>query len=86
MGAEELAQVSETVADAVAGALSPVSDSLAQLAEAPEAGSWVFGEAQYDAVMTLGTSLLVSQVFTLVMCLVLVGCILGYVLTHDWRV
>ena len=82
MDAEELAEVREVVSDAVSSSLAEVSG----LSEAPEEPDWVFGEAQYSEVMTLGSSMLATSVFSLVFSMLAVGCILGYVLTHDWRV
>ena len=82
MDAEELAEVREVVSDAVSSSLAEVS----ALSEAPEEPDWVFGEAQYSEVMTLGSSMLATSVFSLVFSMLAVGCILGYVLTHDWRV
>lgn len=82
MDAEELVEVREVVSDAVSSSLAEVS----ALSEAPEESDWVFGEAQYTEVMTLGSSMLATSVFSLVFSMLAVGCILGYVLTHDWRV
>ena len=82
MDAEGLAEVREVVSDAVSSSLAEVS----ALSEVPEEPDWVFGEAQYTEVMTLGSSMLATSVFSLVFSMLAVGCILGYVLTHDWRV
>ena len=82
MDAEELAEVREVASDAVSSSPTEVSG----LSEASEEPDWVFGEAQYTEVMTLGSSMLATSVFSFVFSMLAVGCILGYVLTHDWRV
>lgn len=82
MGAEELAEVREVASDVDSSSSAEVSG----LSEASEEPDWVFSEAQYTEVMTLGTSMLATSVFSLVFSMLAVGCILGYVLTHDWRV
>lgn len=82
MGPEELAQISQTFVDAV----RPIVEGAAETSQAAAEAAWSFGEAQFEQVMTLGTSLLIAQVFVLVFLLVTAGVLLGWVLVHGWRV
>ena len=85
MGPEELSQVVDSVTEAVSGAVSPLADAVSGLSAAPEAGSWVFGEAQFSDLMTLGTHVLLSNVVMCALSALACGILLGVLLTQHWR-
>lgn len=84
MEPEVLEQVSRTVSDAVAGSLAPAVSQLGELAASGAAGASL-DASQFDEAMTLGTSLLMSNVVLAALAALACGILLGILLTQHWR-
>ena len=84
MEPEVLEQVSQTVSDAVAGSLAPAVSQLGELA-ASGASAVSLDASQYDQLMTLGTSFLMSNVVICALAALACGILLGILLTQHWR-
>lgn len=80
MEPEVVAQITKAVNDAV----SPIASELGELAASgPDAAS--LDAAQYDQLMTLGTSFLMSNVVICALAALACGILLGILLTQHWR-
>lgn len=80
MEPEALAQI----ADVVSGAVEPLAARVGELAASGAAGASL-DASQFDEAMTLGTSLLMSNVVLAALAALACGILLGILLTQHWR-
>lgn len=80
MEPEVVAQITKAVNDAV----SPIASQLGELAASGASGASL-DAAQFDQLMTLGTSFLMSNVVICALAALCCGILLGILLTQHWR-
>lgn len=83
MEPEALDAITSAVAEGVTNSVQPLVNSVGQTLSDPS--GWSFGSEQFDQLMSVLSSLLVTNVFLVVVACVLCGLVCGVLLTTHWR-